>query len=109
MRSLIARLILLLLPFSLSAQSYFPPTSGNQWDTLSPQSLGWCAERIDSLYAFLAEKNTKSFIVLKGGKIVLERYFGTYTQDSIWYWASAGKKPTAILVCIAPSEGPPHI
>lgn len=84
---------------------YFPPTTSNTWDTLSPQTLGWCPERIDSLYAFLESQNTKAFIALKDGKIVLERYFGTFTQSDPWYWASAGKTLTAFMVGIAQQEG----
>lgn len=84
---------------------YFPPILGNTWETTSPASLGWCTDRIDSLYNFLGQKNTKAFIVLKDGKIVLERYFGTFTQDSSWYWASAGKTLTAYLVGKAKEQG----
>ena len=84
---------------------YFPPINGNEWQTLSPASLGWCEERIDSLYNLLEENNTKAFIVLKDGKIILEKYFGTFQQDSVWYWASAGKSLTACLVGIAQQEG----
>lgn len=84
---------------------YFPPINGNEWETISPSSLGWCDERIDSMYAMLEENQTKAFIILKDGKIVLEKYFGTFEQDSIWYWASAGKSLTACLVGIAYQEG----
>jgi CubicO group peptidase (beta-lactamase class C family) len=49
--------------------------------------------------------NSKAFIVLKDGKIVLEKYFGTFTKDSAWYWASAGKTLTAFCVGIANQEG----
>lgn len=83
---------------------YFPPlieTAENNWETLPASELEWCDERIDSLYTFLDEKNTKGFIVLKDGKIVLEKYFGTFTQDSAWYWASAGKSMVATLIGIA--------
>jgi len=52
----------------------------------------------------LEEENTKGFIVLKDGKIVLEKYFGTFTQDSFWYWASAGKTLTAFLIGKAQEE-----
>ncbi|MBP9740718.1 MAG: serine hydrolase, partial [Chitinophagaceae bacterium] len=38
-------------------------------------------------------------------KIVLEKYFGTFTVDSNWYWASAGKTITGMLVGIAQQEG----
>jgi CubicO group peptidase (beta-lactamase class C family) len=91
--------------FFKSQNLYFPPIAGNSWDTLSPQSLNWCQPRIDSLYNYLQAKNTKSFIVLKNGKIVLEKYFGTYTGDSSFYWASAGKSLTAFLVGIAQQKG----
>ncbi|SFC19630.1 Por secretion system C-terminal sorting domain-containing protein [Flexibacter flexilis DSM 6793] len=84
---------------------YFPPVVGSTWDTLSPTSLNWCPARIDSLYNFLDTNNTKAFIILKDGKIVLEKYFGTQTQTSSWYWASAGKTLTSFMVGIAQQEG----
>lgn len=93
------------LPLPLLSQSlYFPPTSGNNWDTLSPQSLNWCQPKIDSLIAYLDSNNTKAFVLLKDGKIVLEKYFGTHTQSSPWQWASAGKTITAFMVGMAQQE-----
>jgi CubicO group peptidase (beta-lactamase class C family) len=89
---------------SVTAQTYFPPVNTNQWDTLSPDRLQFCPDRIDSLYKFLEASNSKAFILLKDGKIVLERYFGRFTQDSVWYWASAGKTLTASLIGIAESK-----
>jgi CubicO group peptidase (beta-lactamase class C family) len=88
-----------------SQNLYFPPVSGTQWDTLSPASLGWCVPRVDSLTEFLRRNNTKGCIILKDGKIAYERYFGTFTVDSAWYWASAGKTLAATLVGIAQQEG----
>jgi CubicO group peptidase (beta-lactamase class C family) len=93
--------ILFLLPCFAKSQSYFPPLTGTTWDTLAPSSLNWCTDSIANLYNYLQDKNTKSFIILKDGKIVLEKYFGTYTKDSNWYWASAGKSLTSVLVGIA--------
>ncbi len=93
-------------PVYIKAQSlYFPPlNSSSNWDTISPASLGWCTNQIDSLYSFLQQKNSKGFIVLKDGKIVLEKYFGTFTKDSLWYWASAGKTITSLLIGKAQEE-----
>lgn len=88
----------------LSQSTYFPPNTGT-WETITPQSLGWCNANIDSLYNFLNQKNTKAFIILKDGKIVLEKYFGNFTQDSLWYWASAGKTLTAFTVGLAQQDG----
>ncbi|MFL5728782.1 MAG: serine hydrolase [Cytophagaceae bacterium] len=103
------RLLPLIIPFFFSASMgqslYFPPLTGTTWDTLSPSRFGWCQPRIDSLYNFLESRNTKGFIILQDGKIVLEKYFGTFTADSIHYWASAGKSLTATLTGIAQEKG----
>ncbi len=84
---------------------YFPPIGQGTWDTLSPASLGWCPDRIDSLIDFVGAHNSKAFIILQDGKIALEHYYGTFTRDSLWYWASAGKTLTAMLTGIAQEEG----
>ncbi|MGB6048780.1 MAG: serine hydrolase [Flavobacteriales bacterium] len=105
--TLLPGLALLVLPtFSIAQTPYFPaPVAGSTWETIDPATLGWCPDRIDSLYAYLDANNTKGFMVLKDGRIVLERYFGTFVQDSIWYWASAGKTLTSTVVGIAQEEG----
>lgn len=106
MKTSLSQLVLLLLPvLAFSQNLYFPPLTGSTWETLSPASLGWCEDKIQPLYDFLDEENTKAFIVLKDGKIVLEKYFDNFTQDSFWYWASAGKTVTSMLVGIAQQEG----
>ncbi len=84
---------------------YFPPLTGTVWETTAPDKLGWCTDKIDPLYTYLQQTNTKGFMVLKDGRIVLEKYFGTFTSDSLWYWASAGKSLTSTLVGIAQQEG----
>ncbi|MCE1188305.1 MAG: serine hydrolase [Ignavibacteria bacterium] len=105
-------ILLLILLFSisyiapLSAQSmYFPPAQGNSWDTLSPTSLNWNVKLFDSLFSFLKTNNSKAFIVLQNGKIVVEKYFDSFTRDSVWYWASAGKTLTAFAIGLAKQEG----
>lgn len=102
------RYIIFLLFFPLCSYSqslYFPPLTGNTWDTVSPASLGWCQPELDSLIAYAGEKNSKALIILKDGKIVVEEYYGSFTMDSVWYWASAGKSLTAVLTGIAQQEG----
>ena len=87
------------------SQTYFPPTNSTEWDTISYLNLNWCQNKIDSLYSFLETNNTKSFILLKNGKIVLEQYFNGHSDTSNWYWASAGKTITSFLVGMAQEEG----
>lgn len=90
---------------TFSQSIYFPPLTGTTWDTTHPSTLNWCQPKIDSLYNFLERKNTKSFILLKDGKIVLEKYFGTFTADSIHFWASAGKSLASVLTGISIEKG----
>jgi CubicO group peptidase (beta-lactamase class C family) len=87
------------------AQLYFPPTGTDVWETTDPSSLGWCTDQLPPLLDLLEQNNTKAFLVLKDGRIVIEHYYGTFTQDSAWYWASAGKSLTAFLVGLAQQEG----
>ena len=105
MRYFLAIILFFSVNHSPAQSIYFPPLVGNTWATTDPASLGWCTDRIDSLYNFLEQSNTKAFIVLKDGKIVLEHYFGTFTEDSLWYWASAGKTITGYLVGKAQEQG----
>lgn len=110
LRTLLMHILLVLLCFAgqhgtSSAQSlYFPPATGNQWDTLSPSVLGWQLDKIDTLYDYLEARNSKAFIVLKDGRILFEKYFGTFTSDSLWYWASAGKSLTSFLIGLAQED-----
>jgi CubicO group peptidase (beta-lactamase class C family) len=101
-------LSIVLLVFSSSAFSqtiYFPPLTGSNWDTLSNQELGWCNDSLQSLIDYVGDNNSKAFIILKDGKIALEKYYGTFTKDSLWFWASAGKSLTSFLVGMAQEEG----
>ncbi len=84
---------------------YFPPNSGSEWESKSISSLGWNFGKQKDLVDFLAQKNTKSFIILHKGKIVMENYFDGQTASSPWYWASAGKTLTSFTVGIAEQEG----
>ncbi len=97
--------LLLFTNLAKSQTTYFPPLTGNQWETLPPDTLNWCEEKIDSLYKLLETNQTKAFILLYNGKIVLEKYFDGHTATSPWQWASAGKGLTAVMAGIAQQEG----
>jgi CubicO group peptidase (beta-lactamase class C family) len=84
-----------------SQNTYFPPLSDANWQTTDPKTLSWCTDSIPAFYDFLDKNNTKAFVVLKDGKIVMEKYFDTFTRDSIWYWASAGKTLVGFLAGVA--------
>ena len=84
---------------------YFPDNGTSVWESKSIASLGWNQSAVQPLLDYLELKNTKSFIVLHNGKIVIENYFNGHTADEPWYWASAGKTLTATVTGIAAQEG----
>ena len=51
---------------------YFPSLSTSDWETKSVESLNWDESKLESLYDFLQESDTRAFLVLKDGKIVIE-------------------------------------
>lgn len=99
-------------PDPVNTSLYFPPIGSTEWQTTTPESLGWNTANLQALYTYLQQQDTRAFIVLKDGKIVLEKYFGqtiqgnsAFNQNSFWYWASAGKTLTSFMVGKAQEEG----
>jgi CubicO group peptidase (beta-lactamase class C family) len=91
---------------------YFPPSTSSEWETVSPESLGWNTGKIPQLLSLLESNGTRAFVVLVNGRIAIEAYFGktitgtsNFTANSNWYWASAGKTLTAWTVGKAQEDG----
>lgn len=105
MKNLLLFIFLTLLGYRANAQYYYPPLTGSTWATTDPSELGWCQDSILQLENWLENSSSKAFIVLKDGKIVIEKYFGTFTVDSFYVWNSAGKTLTGYAVGIAQTEG----
>ena len=90
---------------------YFPPNGSATWETQTVNELGWDGVKLAELLAWLQTQDTRAFIILKDGKLVVEEYWGEnliglgeMNKDSFWYWASAGKTLTATLVGIAEEQ-----
>ena len=83
---------------------YFPPLTGNAWETKSIASLGWKQEAVQPLLDYLQLKHSKGFIILVNGRIVMENYFNGHSASTNWYWASAGKTLTSTVTGIAQQE-----
>ncbi|MEE2770760.1 MAG: serine hydrolase [Bacteroidota bacterium] len=82
---------------------YFPDSEN--WESTSPEDLGWNTENINDLINFLDNSGTKAFIILKNGKIALEWYGNGEDSSSNLPWNSAGKTLSAFLMGIAQEEG----
>ena len=104
--SFLLPITLFLSIFELNGQSlYFPPLNSDSWETVDPGSLDWCESSLEEMYDYLENNGTKSFLILKDGKIVIEKYFGDHDQQKQWTWFSAGKSLRAFLIGIAQHEG----
>jgi CubicO group peptidase (beta-lactamase class C family) len=106
-------LLLLLLPLAACNKNdnddqsvdsmYFP--SDNEWDTQSLSGLEWNESAVQPLKDYLIQKNTRSFMILVNGRIVMEEYFNGHTPSTTWQWNSAGKTLVATATLIAQQDG----
>ena len=92
-------------PDTTEENLYFPPINSDTWDTKTLADAGWNEAELQPLLDYLEAKNTKGFIMLHNGKIVVEAYMNGHNSNSVWYWASAGKTLTATVSGIAQDEG----
>lgn len=84
---------------------YFPSNTDNNWETRTVAGLGWNEAAIQPLKDYLIQKNSKSFMILVNGRIVMEEYFNGHTTTTTWQWNSAGKTLVATTTGIAQQEG----
>ena len=92
-------------PSPVDDELYFPPINPDTWETISVSDLGWNESELQPLIDYLEEKNTKGFMILYKGKIVVESYINSHANTTLWYWASAGKTLTSTISGIAQEEG----
>ncbi|OYY04282.1 MAG: serine hydrolase [Sphingobacteriia bacterium 35-40-5] len=92
-------------PASSGTTMYFPSNTDANWETKSLESLGWNQTAATALKTYLTQKNTKSFMILVNGRIVMEEYFNGHSQNATWQWNSAGKTLVASTTGIAQQEG----
>lgn len=85
--------------------AYFPPAEGaGAWAAVSPSTAGWDEGALAEVRAWVGETRATSFVVLSGGKILVEDYWGAdaSTKRDI---ASAQKSVVSLLAGRAMSEG----
>jgi CubicO group peptidase (beta-lactamase class C family) len=97
----------------VSSGLYFPPhpSESADWQKLTPSDLNWDQAALQELLEWLPTQDTRAFLVLKDGKIVLEEYWGAkltgtggMDQNSYWYWEAAGNVISAALVGLAQQD-----
>ena len=86
---------------------YFPTNGTSAWETKTISSLGWNQNAVQPLLDYLALKNSKSFILLVNGEIVMEKQVIIYLNHNtnltevlfqqrqmicLWIWVKMTKK-----------------
>lgn len=84
---------------------YFPPIGSDEWERITLNELDWNEEQLQPLLDYLESKDTKAFLVLKNGRMVIESYFNDSDATDNNAWNSAGKTLTAMMIGIALEEG----
>jgi CubicO group peptidase (beta-lactamase class C family) len=84
---------------------YFPSLTGDTWESKTAASLNWDETKLQEAFDYAATRNTFGLIVLHHGKIVKEQYWNSWTKETKYYIASAGKSVTALVAGIAQQEG----
>ena len=84
---------------------YFPPQDTATWESISLETLGWDPSAEQPLLDFLEAQNTRAFVILKDGRMVMEYYFNGSTRNENNPWYSVGKSATAFTAGIAQAEG----
>ncbi|WP_316734875.1 serine hydrolase [Pedobacter aquatilis] len=83
---------------------YFPANANTTWETTTPTQLSWNTNAIADLKTYLNQKNSKSFMILVNGRIVMEEYFNGHNATTEWEWNSAGKTLVSTTTGIAQQE-----
>jgi CubicO group peptidase (beta-lactamase class C family) len=88
-----------------SAGYYYPPLTGDVWDTKTAASVNWDETKLQEAFDYASTKNTFGLIVLQHGKIVKEQYWNSWDKNTKYYLASAGKSVVGFVAGIAQQEG----
>jgi len=78
---------------------------GDDWEVSTPEAEGMDATRLEDVASYCEEHNCGAVVVTRHGRIVWERYWGGWDENSTDHSWSMAKSMTDALVGIAISEG----
>ena len=77
---------------------YFPPTTGNSWDTIAPAKLGYDTAALRAALDWAGTQQSTAVVILWRGRIVAERYWRGWTISKDSIIASATKSVVSSIV-----------
>ena len=75
------------------------------WPAMSPEQLGMSTKGLQDLEDYLSRFMPMSFIVIRKGYIVWEKYWDNIDENTPFEWFSATKSVTSALAGVAVSQG----
>ena len=85
------------------SQPYWPGTE--EWETITPEEAGAQVDKLNEAIEFAESSNSGGLVILHKGKIVTERYWQGWDQDTTMTIYSATKSMTALMVGMGLDEG----
>lgn len=89
--------------FAAPPKLYWP--RGNDWESRTPKDAGIDAAGIEDAANYAAEHNSTGLVILRGGRIITEKYWKDWTQETAHPIFSSSKSITSALVGMAIEEG----
>ena len=83
---------------------YVPPSTG-EWEQIPPEEAGFTASGIEDLISVVEANRSATLMVLSGGRILTENYFGAATASRVQDVASVQKSVISTLIGIARERG----
>lgn len=74
------------------------------WETVPANQRGLSQGALAPVLRFAEEQNSRALLVVRGGRLELDHYFGDATTDEMHQLASAAKSITSLLTGIAIAE-----
>ncbi|MGH9835320.1 MAG: serine hydrolase domain-containing protein [Blastocatellia bacterium] len=88
--------------FFTAPRLYWP--RGNDWEKRAPKDAAMDAAGIEDAAQYAAEHNSTGLVILRGGRIVTEKYWKDWTAETAQPIFSSSKSITATLVGMALEE-----
>ena len=89
--------------FAVAPKLYYP--RGKEWETRAPKDAGMDAAGIEEALKYAGDHNSTGLVILRGGRIVTEKYWKDWTPETAQPIYSSSKSVTATLVGMAIEEG----
>jgi CubicO group peptidase (beta-lactamase class C family) len=87
----------------LAQRPYYP--RGADWETRAPRDAGMEPATLEDAVRYAGERNSTGLMIVRGGRIVTEKYWSGWTQQTSNPIFSSSKSLTATLVGMAIEEG----